>query len=96
MTGELVENGFSAVQSLCSHMLTEEDDSELGRFFAGQPSLVENSETEREDERKTESEGEERGDREVEKADDADVINPPKVKKSRSQVRALHVQSLQV
>lgn len=91
---ELVENSFLALQAL--HHLMPSDDSDLNHFFAGEPSSkipAGSQESVVEEEREEEGEGEGEGEKE---GSEGDVLQPPRAKKSRSQVKALNIQTPQV
>ena len=100
-----MENAFSVLRPL--HQLIPGSDSDLTEFFAGQPPVIsadsqdhktqekEEKEEEREEEEERERDGE-RGERSGEEGSGDEALEPPKAKKSRSQVRALNVQTLQV
>ena len=95
MTQQLAENAFAALQPLHYDMAT--DDSQLTDLFAGRPPLPERDagkegETGEEEEESERREGED----EAEEVMEEDVANPPRGKMSRSQIRALDVQTLQV
>ena len=107
LTQQLAENAFAALQTLHSHMPTT-GDSQLTQFFAGTPPRLEREivdegergEEEEEEEKRDDVEEDERvgegGEGEADKDLEDDVLGPPRAKKSRSQVRALDVQTLQV
>ena len=95
LTQQLAENAFSTLQPL--HPLMPSDDSQLSHFFAGRPPQPER-EGGREGDREAGKEGEGEGEREGEGGgeDEEELAGPPRAKKSRSQVRALDVLTLQV
>ena len=97
---QLLKNAFSALQLLHLHMAT--DDSCLDQFFAGCPPLPEGDKERggEEGEKARGGDEEEDGER-AESAGEVVVeedeqLKPPKPKKSRSEVRALDVQTYQV
>ena len=98
-----MENAFSVLRLL--HQLIPGSDSDLTEFFAGEPPVIsadsqDHKKQEKEEEREEEEEEREgdgeRGERSGEGGSGDEALEPPKAKKSRSQVRALNVQTLQV
>ena len=77
------------------------EDAQLNQFYAGRPTEAE-MEGGRERETETQTEGEGEGEAEgsegegMGKTGEEEVLQPPRAKKSRSQLRALDVQTLQV
>ena len=103
LTQQLVENAFSALQLL--HNSIPSDGSKMTTFFAGRPPEPEIEVEERkqeEEEEEEEGEGDkEGGQREEESGGENDTsgqeaLQPPRAKRSRSQVRALDIQTVQV
>lgn len=106
LTQQLAENAFAALQTH-SHMPTT-GNSQPTQFFAGTPARLEREIVDEGERGEEEEEGEKRDDVEEDervgeggedKADkdlEDDTLGPPRAKKSRSQVRALDVQTLQV
>ena len=103
LTQQLVENAFSAQQLL--HNSIPSDGSKLTTFFAGRPPELEMEVGEEEEEEGEGEEGGEEGKGEEEgegveeecgSVNNTGRLQPPKAKRSRSQVKALDIQTVQV
>lgn len=102
LTQQFVENVCSALQPL--HRLMPSEDSDLTKFFAGEPPTATSAAIQESDTEEGPGEGEEGEGGEVGESGESgegvgaseDAPQPQRIKKSRSQVKALNVQTLQV